>query len=121
MNPRAGTFRSCFRVLVACRQSCGILREMGVGVKRFELDGDEYVVVAIPLVAAPDPRLTPAERGVVDDVLRGLSNEAIGASRGVSKHTVAAHLRSIYKKLAVGSRRELAASVARATAEPRRD
>lgn len=84
-----------------------------MGVRRFELEGDEYLVISVPNDAEPDPRLTPAERDVVRDVVRGLSNEAIGEARGVSKHTVAAHLRSIYKKLGVGSRRELAAVVAK--------
>jgi DNA-binding CsgD family transcriptional regulator len=83
---------------------------MGLG--RFELDGDEYMVIAVPLAASTDARLTPAEREVVREVVRGLSNEAIGRARGVSKHTVAAHLRAIFKKLGVGSRRELVAAMA---------
>lgn len=84
-----------------------------MGVRRFELDGDEYVVISVPVDAEPDPRLTAVEREVVPDVVRGLSNEEIGKARSVSKHTIAAHLRSIYKKLGVGSRRELAAALAK--------
>lgn len=84
-----------------------------MGVRRFELDGDEYVVISVPVDAEPDPRLTAVEREVVRDVVRGLSNEEIGKARSVSKHTIAAHLRSIYKKLGVGSRRELAAALAK--------
>ncbi|MFO0642082.1 MAG: helix-turn-helix transcriptional regulator [Polyangiaceae bacterium] len=84
-----------------------------MGVRRFELDGDDYVVISVPLAPAPDARLTPTEWEVAREVLRGLSNDAIGRARGVSRHTVAAQLRSIFRKLGVGSRRELAAAMAK--------
>lgn len=55
--------------------------------------------------------LTGAERAVVEDALRGLSNRAIAAKRGVSERTVANQLSAIYRKLRVGSRPELARAI----------
>lgn len=49
-----------------------------MGVRRFELDGEDYVVISVPLAPAPDARLTPTEWEVAREVLRGLSNDAIG-------------------------------------------
>jgi DNA-binding NarL/FixJ family response regulator len=55
--------------------------------------------------------LTPAERAVVELTVRGLSNAAIARKRCSSPRTVANQLAAIYKKLGVGSRRELRARV----------
>jgi transcriptional regulator of acetoin/glycerol metabolism/DNA-binding CsgD family transcriptional regulator len=52
--------------------------------------------------------LTEAERSVIDLVSSGLTNREIGARLFVSRHTVDFHLRSVYRKLAVTSRVELA-------------
>lgn len=51
--------------------------------------------------------LTPAERAAIHGALAGRSNADIAASRGTSVHTVANQLASAYRKLQVGSRREL--------------
>ncbi len=60
----------------------------------------------------PLDKLTKAERRVADVVARGLSNKAAAAELFVSVKTVDAHLQSIYRKLAIRSRTELAVLVA---------
>ena len=57
--------------------------------------------------------LTPTERQVVDLVVDGLTNPQIGERMLMSRGTVKAHLAHIYRKLAVATRAELAASAAR--------
>lgn len=57
--------------------------------------------------------LTPTERAVVTLATRGLSNQAIGEQLLISAGTVRTHLRSIFGKLAVTSRSQLAAEAAR--------
>ncbi|MFL6205933.1 MAG: LuxR C-terminal-related transcriptional regulator [Acidimicrobiales bacterium] len=52
--------------------------------------------------------LTETERSVTDLVARGLTNRQVGEKLFVSRHTVDAHLRSIFRKLHVSSRVELA-------------
>lgn len=53
--------------------------------------------------------LTEAEKAVLELLLDGRSNQEIADLRSVSYKTVANQLRSIYTKLAVASRCELAA------------
>jgi len=57
--------------------------------------------------------LTPTEGEVVALAAQGLSNAAIGAQLLVSAGTVRTHLRSVFGKLGVTSRAELAAQAAR--------
>jgi len=52
--------------------------------------------------------LTPTEAGIAELVARGLTNRQIADQAFVSTHTVAFHLRQIYRKLGVASRVELA-------------
>ena len=54
-------------------------------------------------------RLTPREIEVAVAISRGLSNRAMARSLRISEHTVQDHLKSIYSKLGVSSRAELAA------------
>lgn len=49
-------------------------------------------------------RLTEREIGVLRIVAEGLTNAQVGRRLHVSEHTVAAHLRSIFRKIGVGSR-----------------
>ncbi len=66
--------------------------------------------VVLPVEARGlDPRLTSAERQVVAGVLNGRTNAAIASARRTSRRTVANQLASIYRKLGVSSRWELAA------------
>jgi DNA-binding NarL/FixJ family response regulator len=83
----------------------------GLRVFRSRVRDTEYAVLIIPKRARNDARveLTRAEREVYEMVISGLSNEAIGARRGTSMRTVANQLQSIYVKLGISSRIELAA------------
>jgi DNA-binding CsgD family transcriptional regulator len=53
--------------------------------------------------------LTPREHEVTGLVLRGLPTKLVARRLGISPWTVTTHLRSIYDKLGVASRAELAA------------
>jgi DNA-binding CsgD family transcriptional regulator len=57
--------------------------------------------------------LTPTEHDVVVLAARGLSNHAIGAELLSSAGTVRTHLRSVFNKLGVTTRAQLAAEAAR--------
>ncbi|MDQ3176326.1 MAG: LuxR C-terminal-related transcriptional regulator [Actinomycetota bacterium] len=63
--------------------------------------------------------LTPAELRVTLLVAEGLTNPEIGQQLFLSKRTVQSHLSKVFAKLDVTGRAELAATVARETAEPR--
>jgi DNA-binding CsgD family transcriptional regulator len=57
--------------------------------------------------------LTPTEREVVALAAQGLSNGAIGTQLLITAGTVRTHLRSVFGKLGVANRAELAAVAAR--------
>ncbi|HKY63372.1 MAG TPA: helix-turn-helix transcriptional regulator [bacterium] len=68
-----------------------------------------YVLLRYSGVPEEGPvRLTPAERRVALALLQGLSNREIGDLRGSSPRTVANQIASIYRKMGVRSRAELA-------------
>jgi DNA-binding CsgD family transcriptional regulator len=69
--------------------------------------GSEITVRDGPAAPVGWERLTPAERAVVRAVGEGATNAQAATQLFVSPHTVAAHLRSIYSKLEIGSRIEL--------------
>jgi DNA-binding CsgD family transcriptional regulator len=87
----------------------------GLRCEHLDVDGEEYLVLDFPAagaaeVAAPGPwSLTPSEREVAAAAVAGRSNAAIAAARGCSARTVANQLASIYRKLGINSRGELAA------------
>jgi DNA-binding NarL/FixJ family response regulator len=76
------------------------------------MGGEDWLVLSFPvkLSASPDA-LTPAERGVVEAVLRGLSTADIARERGTSVYTIGNQLASVFKKLGVHSRLDLVRSV----------
>lgn len=55
--------------------------------------------------------LTRAEHDVMDLVLQGLSTAEIATMRRAAKATISSQLQSIYRKLGVGSRTELASKI----------
>jgi DNA-binding NarL/FixJ family response regulator len=81
----------------------------GLRVSAVELDDDQYLVLSFPAPAWDLPEcFTAAEREIVLGMLRGASNEAIARERCTSVRTVANQIASIFIKLRVSSRIELA-------------
>jgi DNA-binding CsgD family transcriptional regulator len=62
--------------------------------------------------------LTAQERQVALFARDGMSNSEIGARLFLSQHTVAYHLRKVFSKLGIKSRRELAAALPGSESEP---
>jgi DNA-binding CsgD family transcriptional regulator len=84
------------------------------------LDGGAAIGVVMHLAAGPDLRdrpllglgsLTDTERTVAKLVADGLTNRQIAERVFISRHTVDFHLRSIFRKVGVASRVELARQV----------
>lgn len=75
-----------------------------------QVGGETLVVISLPVGGndALGGLLTAAEAEVAHDAVGGLSNAEIATRRGTSTRTVANQLASIYRKLDVGSRAELA-------------
>jgi DNA-binding CsgD family transcriptional regulator len=57
--------------------------------------------------------LTPAQRRVAELVLQGRSTRQMVVELGIGEHTVQDHLKMVFDKLGVGSRRELVATLLR--------
>jgi DNA-binding CsgD family transcriptional regulator len=57
--------------------------------------------------------LTDSERRVAELVAEGATNREVAAALVISAHTVDSHLRHVFAKLAISSRVQLAAIVAR--------
>jgi DNA-binding CsgD family transcriptional regulator len=83
-----------------------------VNVSRFQIGGVAFVVASRD-VRSPLGRygLTPAEEAVCRLVLEGKSNGEVAELRGTSTRTVANQLQSVYIKVGVRGRRELAAAL----------
>ncbi len=62
--------------------------------------------VTSPMPLPPDSPLTARETELLRMVAKGFSFETIGELMGISPHTVVAHVKKIYRKLAVHSRGE---------------
>jgi DNA-binding CsgD family transcriptional regulator len=84
------------------------------------LDGDAALGVVMHLDVGSDPRrrpllglgsLTDAERSIANLVAEGLTNRQIADRVFISRYTVDFHLRSIFRKVGVASRVELARHV----------
>lgn len=60
------------------------------------------------LRASPNAELTPRESEVLELVARGMTNKRIGAVLRISEHTVRNHLCSIYQKLNLKNRLQVA-------------
>lgn len=85
----------------------------GLDFLRFRRDRSDMVIFGVPLGAARRAAaLSPAERDVVAQILEGRSNADIARARGTSPRTVANQIQSLFRKLGVGSRAELAVCAA---------
>lgn len=62
---------------------------------------------------AEDPGLTPRERDVLVLVAKGCRLPELATQLGISRHTASDHVKSIYRKLKIGSRAEAALEAAR--------
>ena len=79
-----------------------------------ELEGESILVAAAPLVIEERlEALSPAEREVALLAAQGATNAAIGARRESAERTVANQMHSVFEKLGVHSRAELAALLSR--------
>jgi DNA-binding NarL/FixJ family response regulator len=77
---------------------------------RFAVGADEYIVISYELdEPRPSELLTPAEGEVALFLVRGWSLTRIAKARRRSRRTIANQAQSIYRKLRVTSRLELAA------------
>jgi DNA-binding NarL/FixJ family response regulator len=83
-----------------------------------QVGGETLVVVSMPIDAPNDDLLSPAEWSVARDAAAGKSNAEIARERGRSPRTIANQLASVYAKLGVGSRAELAAFLLRGRPRP---
>src|SRR5262249_34476019 len=74
---------------------------------------DELVVVSFPIANASSlEQLAPSEREIALAVVSGRTNAEIARARRRSVRTIANQVASIFRKLGVGSRAELAAALA---------
>jgi DNA-binding CsgD family transcriptional regulator len=80
-----------------------------VRVSDFELNGRQFSVLSFAERPRSASKLTAAELAVALLALQGLSNREIADLRKAALPTVSNQLASIYRKLGVGSRAELAA------------
>ena len=93
-------------------------RDTPRGLRSVELEvgGEQLVVLSYPIRATSSLRgLSGAEKEIVAGVLAGLSNASIARRRGTATRTVANQLAALYRKLGVGSRRELVALLGKGT------
>jgi len=77
----------------------------------YELEPGRVMFVETMPTVPHIPGLSDAEQEVLVMLLGGYDTEAISDSRGTSPRTIANQVASIFKKLGVGSRAELAAKI----------
>jgi DNA-binding NarL/FixJ family response regulator len=73
----------------------------------------DLLVFSAPVEGAAPPVLTPAQLAVARAIARGASNAEIARERGTSMRTVAKQVASIFVRLGVGSRRQVAIVMSR--------
>ena len=83
----------------------------GVDVFRSGSEHEEVIVVSYPVVPHVPPSLTGCESAVLLLIMRGASNAEIAKEREISKHTVANQIASIFEKMKVNSRSEMASKL----------
>lgn len=83
-----------------------------IELRTYHVGAHEFAVISLPpLDLDLFDELSGAERDVVTLVVDGWTNRAIAEERGVSSRTVANQLASVYRKLDVNSRTELAVRI----------
>jgi DNA-binding CsgD family transcriptional regulator len=89
-------------------------RDSALEVFDVEIGDQALVVLSLPARRRAEvvDGLTPAERSVAQLAMTGMSSAAIARRRRCSARTVANQLASVYRKLGVQSRGELAARLA---------
>jgi DNA-binding NarL/FixJ family response regulator len=91
------------------RPTTGPPLPQALAIETLELDGELLVVFAFPREPRTSLRaLTVSEQEVAELALQGFTTAQIAAARSVTSATISAQLQSIYRKLCVGSRTELA-------------
>ena len=85
----------------------------GLRAAKFQVGSETLAVLSFPVRdgAQLTEELSPAEHEVVGMLLQGHSNTAIAERRKTSPRTVANQVASIFRKLGVSSRGELAAAI----------
>jgi len=78
---------------------------------------ERLAIFSFPSVA--DLPISHGEHRVVIELLTGRSNKEIAQALGISERTVATHVGALLRKLALGSRAELAARLAERIAAAR--
>ena len=78
----------------------------------FRIDGRDAVLIRYSKADSLATRLTESELEVAELALHGHSNRSISRLRGTSMHTVSNQLRSVYRKLGIRARSELASAIA---------
>ncbi len=75
-----------------------------------DIDGTRYYLVRCrPQETEESVSLSPREQAIAHLVAQGLPNKCIGKELGISRWTVATHLRRVYKKLGVSTRASMTA------------
>ena len=96
--------RAVLRRAQECGRACGAVAVVERATEELSASGARLLRVALSGVAA----LTPSERRVADLAAQGLTNRRIAERLVISPKTVEHHLGSVYRKLGISSRRELA-------------
>jgi DNA-binding CsgD family transcriptional regulator len=108
LQHRGGMSRWCARLGAQAKMD-GV--EHAVSVTRLAADLLRVVLPSKTHAVARVAELTASERAVVVLALSGCSNASIANQRGSTARTVANQLASVYRKLGISGRRELAAAV----------
>lgn len=85
----------------------------GVSIDHFTVGDREYAVIEVPAGRRKElfARLTTAEAEVAGYMIRGKGNSEIASLRQTTERTVINQVSSIFEKLGVGSRAELARAI----------